>query len=146
MGFGPGEVFGLGDNQFEFVGMIVNVADGRFERFWGEGDPVEGAGVGMGAGGFEVSAEGFRFEGVGEFCQIMNQRFAACDDDEVGVCSFGLMGELVDRNLRMIFIAPRNLGIAPGTTHVAEGKADEVGVGSAPCAFALDGVEGFDDR
>lgn len=47
--FGPGEVFGFGDDEFEFVGAIVNVADWRFKRFWRQGNPVEGAGVGMGS-------------------------------------------------------------------------------------------------
>lgn len=93
-----------------------------------------------------MGAEVCGFEGIREFYEVMNQRFAACDDDEVWVCGFSLIGELVDRNLRVMFIAPGDFGIAPRAANIAEGKANKVGIGSAPSAFALDGMKGFNDR
>ncbi len=100
----------------------------------------------MGSGGFEVGAEVCGFERFRQVRQVVNQWFAACNDDEMGVCGFGLVGELGDRDLGVIFVAPGDFGVAPGAADIAEGETDEVGIGATPCAFALDGVESFDDR
>jgi hypothetical protein len=127
------------------LGLGVNLWEWGFEGFGGEGDPVELAAEGMGAGGFEVGAESGGLECDGEGVKIVHEGFAPGDDDEAGVAGLGFADEVGDRPARMMFLTPTDFRVAPGTADIASGEADEAGVGSGPGAFALEGMEGFDD-
>ncbi len=143
--FGPGEVGLAGNHDFEFLDLGVNLWKWGFEDFWGEGDPVEAAAEGVGAGGFEVGAESGGLEGGGEVSEVVHERFAACNHYESGVAGGGCGDEIGDRALGMMFLAPTDFRIAPGTAHITARQPDEKSVSAGPCAFALDRVEGFDD-
>ncbi len=143
--FGPGKVGLAGNHDFEFLDLGVNFWEWGFEGFGGEGDPVEAAAEGVGAGGFEVGGVSGGLEGGGEVSEVVQQGFAASNYDEAGVTGIGLGDEISDRPLRMMLLAPTDFGVAPGTADVTSGEADEKSIGARPCAFALEGMEGFDD-
>ncbi len=71
------------------MGLGVDFWEWGFEGFGGEGDPVEAAAEGVGAGGFEVGGVSGGLEGSSEVVQIVHEGFAAGDDDEAGVAGVG---------------------------------------------------------
>ena len=122
-----------------------------------EGDPVEAAAEGINATGFQVDGQasglvragGGSAQLVAECFELVLERLPPGDHHEAGACrrrTAGRGGEVEQAVAGVARLGPGVFGVAPGAAHRAARQADEEGAAAGMEAFALQRVEGLDDR
>ena len=113
------------DHHLELLHAVQHSLQGGLVSLGGERDPVEASAQRIHPTGFQVQGEATsRIECLGEWMEIVMQRFPTSDYNEAGPLvggHFGCLSQVIDWMLRVPLGGPRVLGIAPGTAHGAAG-------------------------